>query len=931
MKIKLLSKVSFALMLGWINPAFCQGGGSSASAVRFEQYPVELSTGLPQVSFPLYSMPTRSKDVTLNMSLSYHQSSIGRYGLRSGNCGRGWDFSLGGLLRMDASSPGVFNFNFMGYSGKFVAFVPENNQTVNIIIYENKGPKLHCEAVSLNGTTKFTFFDELGYRYVFSVPDKVHRLNNDNSIILQNLAYHLTDIYDHNKSAANNYEGNLLAHFDYSTYEEIVQLAPGLAFRRTNIINMMSNVTVPGYGAIEVHSSGFTDTDGQWFLYTGADIKDFLGNEIKNFVLYTDSQYDAELGLYSMNLIGLTESGPGGANSQHHTFYYKPIPALKISEKGGTDEWGYRNKFPKKCDQYSTLTSAANQYMVAEGVLEKISFPTGGCVIYNYESNTYSYDGHRQMDLDQNGNIIPDYYTDLYMAQNKHNYTFTTLAEDFSQDFVINVPTEVYITVYGESFTDPVLGGWSNPTFELKGPGSFSRVIETDDAGDNNCMGYKILLQPGTYRIITSGGINKSCRVYTAKPRTTLQRYWHGGGIRVAAVAFFDTDVAQDFFDLFPSTYNPIPAKAKYYNYQLFSDPNMSSGATASFPGSDYTPIIYSNVTVRETKSIFGVTDERTEYTFYSPIDFLSPGNQTFTHDFRLGKLKNKKVYDTGNTLQLETLHTYESLNPTELNSHLMGWIMPKETITVEYFESGAISTTQNFQYDANRNISKKTVRRVGAPNVITNYYYHLDANGNPFTTNRVSALDHVDEFEGAEQLGSAKVEYQNSWSSPQGNVVNVAHMPSQVLRSKATVTAETEHKNTMYDMYGNLLETERRDGTKKSIIYGYQNSLPVAEIEGVAYASIPSVLIDAVKNASNSGNQASLLSALSNLRGASQLSDAIMTSYTYKPLIGISTVTDARGYRMSYEYDALGRQTVIRDQDNNIVSDKTYNLKPQN
>jgi YD repeat-containing protein len=49
--------------------------------------------------------------------------------------------------------------------------------------------------------------------------------------------------------------------------------------------------------------------------------------------------------------------------------------------------------------------------------------------------------------------------------------------------------------------------------------------------------------------------------------------------------------------------------------------------------------------------------------------------------------------------------------------------------------------------------------------------------------------------------------------------------------------------------------------------------------------------------------------------------SNASMTSWTYEPLFGKSSETGANGRITYYEYDKLGRPTIVRDQDGNILS----------
>ncbi|MGN7812046.1 hypothetical protein ACTJIW_24050, partial [Flavobacterium sp. 22659] len=57
-------------------------------------------------------------------------------------------------------------------------------------------------------------------------------------------------------------------------------------------------------------------------------------------------------------------------------------------------------------------------------------------------------------------------------------------------------------------------------------------------------------------------------------------------------------------------------------------------------------------------------------------------------------------------------------------------------------------------------------------------------------------------------------------------------------------------------------------------------------------------------------------------------LPNAMVTTYTYIPLVGVSTITDPKGQTTTYTYDSFGRLEFVKDNKGNILSENQYNYK---
>jgi len=287
------------------------------------------------------------------------------------------------------------------------------------------------------------------------------------------------------------------------------------------------------------------------------------------------------------------------------------------------------------------------------------------------------------------------------------------------------------------------------------------------------------------------------------------------------------------------------------------------------------------------------------------------------------------------------------------------GYNLPSKVIEKYYNDSEVLTTTTTQTYDKN------------ADNIVQHYFpirsKSIDSQGSIFSTENAFVFNKTSKTS-AEQdlfdnqnafylpiesksyknnilLGTQHTVYKNDWqNSPGLNVPNKI----QILKGIPSLTNPLEDRIIYhsYDNKGNPLEVSKKDGTKMYYVWGYQQSQPIAKITGYTDAALASAqsLITAAIAASNNdndrkidivningsitkvGKEGDLREALRNLRTA--LPNAQVTTFTYDPLIGVTSTTDPRGQTVYYQYDAFNRLESVKDSEGNMVSKNEYNYK---
>lgn len=931
--------------------------------IKYVDYPVDFSSGLPVISVPVYTIKT--KDFNIPISLNYHASGF-KPNDRNGYAGQGWNLNaeyrisriinktpdekcLTNLIKEsnntnfpyrnnqplepdpEASYLGAaagddnypandkdteYDIFYYGYPGNNGNFIFERNAGGEYapVTLPYAPIKINTHKTTTGDIDYFDVIDEKGvnYRYGRSLVSNVEisEVSNQYELTTGNLARNsgktswlLTDIISANKA-------------DSICYEYIVPSTPFEEYHRLSTASMQYVSKSSASSVWTTPSPGPSSTYAQRNTYEQVRISKirFKNGELRFKYITSPSIRLYEIGLYEsgkstpINVTRLEQTPYDSgspywykldavkyfdskiSNMGQYTFKYNggvfpvmstPYSSSSYKETYAVDYWGFYNGannntmlLAKAMDDdpykthpylkalYGTADRLPNATYAKVGLLQQMTYPTGGHTTYEYEGNTTS--------------VTSNPVGGVRIRKITHNDGNKSMSHMYQ---------------YGSSISS--IGELSS--YIMNGHDHFKSVSYT-----NNSFGSFT----ATYTNMAYPGIN--CNL-NSRPISYLE-----------------------VSEIFGENSDNIGKIEHIYESNTLD--NSSDIVSKQFPYVDY----INSASIYPWYSI-SILDGVIDY-----------GKCYFQKKYKYGKLQEKQtsIYDSAGNLRKKiertysnpVLNIYKGLVAKRMYGLTSGikknqyyfkdnytipqfrQLLASEVITEYPFGSGsAIVKTTTYEYNNyNLPVAIHTTTSDGGTRKITYKYPSDYVTIEPYkemvSKNILSSVIETVEYKNSIPVSKEKYNYIKWYSN--------LFAPQNLQVQYKDYATETRFQYINYDLFGNPVYVIR-DGIDKTIyLWSYKGEYPIAKIKNATYDEVKSKL--GINPENLSLLKSPDISSVDRMRG--NLPDAHVSTYTYRALGGLITEKDAKGITTFYGYNDLGQLTYINDLNNDTIKSYKYN-----
>ncbi len=439
--------------------------------------------------------------------------------------------------------------------------------------------------------------------------------------------------------------------------------------------------------------------------------------------------------------------------------------------------------------------------------------------------------------------------------------------------------------------------------------------------------------------------------------------------------------------DLINANYIILPGNVIQYIYRGSYVVRASTSCIPLGNSAQGNPLGYSKV-IHSKESTTGISNGKTVYYFQNTpeeqTEYFMPGtpNQVFNNNGYATKIEEynrnnnlirKKTFGyakhLGSDINIEGVKTYKYYGDEDNYSVQVRfydiyseWWRPISDTTYSYASDGSgnyVRTINSYYYnnDSYRLLNKSVVYTSVGDSIKTIYKYPSDITSTIYNamedSNMLKYPIEQISLRNNQFTGSTLTTYKSgggsyvpdkvySWETT-SSLPSFTYFNGTTKDSNYGSSPEIEFNN--YSSKGNILQTTEKNGIVTSYLWGYSDTYPIIKAENVSYSTLTSAANSAAISA-GSTDITDLISDIGYLTSSTQrtkwknfntalrnntnLQNAIVTSYAYKPLVGIVSQSDPTGTVTYYTYDSFGRLEYIKDHDDKLIKRYGYHYAGQ-
>ncbi len=648
-----------------------------------------------------------------------------------------------------------------------------------------------------------------------------------------------------------------------------------------------------------------------------------------------------------LRLLSVNEVSSDGQSLPPYSFTYYTSINQPILTSPGKDHWGYYNGHNgNEYNQFKLIPNSTfmDQFIsdlefnytganrepsfpeMQAWILTDIQYPTGGTTHFDFEAHEY-YDVNNNATKMAGGlrvkKITSTAGSDItfkkYIYKDTTNKSSGVFAHEFM--YAAKFTSTVHPACYpppGQTWSNCNLNNW----FNSSGSGQAHPIITPSEVYWSNSMnglgltkgssvGYKRVEEIEGYMVNTQEVMNNGKTVYTYTPPTSssyiqkglLHGFFgdlNGSYPRSKALALMEP------VNFFPYT---LPVAKDWYEGLLESKIVYAEDNTERYK---FTNVYQYNVNAQVIGKSLKVSS--------SPGYFYEIASADPSTGERIVELMDNQIYEK------YTIHS--------------DVVLLQKTIENSMFPGEAtVSKTTNYTYDNNNQLLISETTTASDGKTISKQYYYPDdytetGNNIPMLINNHMISKPIDTrvYNGAQLVSGSQIEYNTIGQAVKTYVAEVSEGEGINFNSADPYTFT--HRATLgYNSGSNTLkEVSPVDHAPSVYLWGYNSANVVAKIENATYSQVEAALgttnINLLKG--NTLTDQQVRDKIAILRNHSSMTNAMVTGYTYDPLIGMTSQTDPNGITTYYEYDDFGRLKHIKDSEGDIVKNYAYNYIPE-